>query len=78
MSNQFNLCRDNYPFDYFRDGNDVNTWLGLPRVFAKIGFWRNRSKQRAYLKNLDDHLLEDIGLSRKQVNDEAKKTFWVD
>ena len=66
MSDYSNLCRDEYPFDYIRAGNDANTWLGLPRVFAKIGFWRSRSKQRAQLKNLDDHLLKDIGLSHKQ------------
>lgn len=78
MSNYYNSCRDDYPFDYFRVGNDVYTWLGLPRVIANIRFWRSRSKQRAHLNNLDDHLLKDIGLSYKQANDEARKPFWVD
>jgi uncharacterized protein YjiS (DUF1127 family) len=30
------------------------------------------------MKTLDDHLLKDVGLSHKQVNDEAGKSFWVD
>ncbi len=32
----------------------------------RFDFWRSRSKQRATLNNLDDHLLKDIGLSYKQ------------
>jgi uncharacterized protein YjiS (DUF1127 family) len=35
-----------------------------------------RSRQREALSKLDDHLLEDIGVTRKQADAEAAKPFW--
>jgi uncharacterized protein YjiS (DUF1127 family) len=45
-------------------------------------FWRwcascsARSRQRGALAELDDHLLEDIGITRQQASAEAAKPFW--
>jgi uncharacterized protein YjiS (DUF1127 family) len=45
-------------------------------------FWRwcarcsSRSRQREALSSLDDHLLDDIGVTRQQANVEAAKPFW--
>ncbi|NRB17329.1 MAG: DUF1127 domain-containing protein [Rhodobacteraceae bacterium] len=33
-------------------------------------------KQRRTLKALDDSALDDIGLSRRQANTEARRSFW--
>lgn len=35
-----------------------------------------RARQRAALSNLDDRLLEDIGVTLEQANAEAAKPFW--
>jgi uncharacterized protein YjiS (DUF1127 family) len=37
---------------------------------------RARSRQREALSELDDHLLEDIGVTRQQASAEAAKPFW--
>jgi uncharacterized protein YjiS (DUF1127 family) len=36
----------------------------------------HRRRQRHALLELDDHLLVDIGLSREQAQQEARKSFW--
>ena len=36
----------------------------------------SRRRQRQALLELDDHLLNDIGLTREQANKEARKPFW--
>ena len=38
--------------------------------------WSERQRQRRLLRELDDHVLRDIGLSRAQVEAEADKPFW--
>lgn len=35
-----------------------------------------RSKTRKQLHHLDDHLLDDIGITRKQLEEEIAKPFW--
>ncbi len=34
------------------------------------------SRQRRQLRDLDDHMLKDIGLSRHEAITEAQKTLW--
>jgi uncharacterized protein YjiS (DUF1127 family) len=36
----------------------------------------NRRRQRQALLELDDHLLDDIGLTREQAEQEARKPLW--
>jgi uncharacterized protein YjiS (DUF1127 family) len=40
--------------------------------------WSERSRERAALRDLADdrHLLNDLGLTRQEVLDEASKPFW--
>jgi len=40
--------------------------------------WTTRSRPRRALRDLgeDEHLLDDLGLTREQVLDEAAKPFW--
>jgi len=45
-------------------------------VFATIGEWRRRSRDRAELARLDDRMLKDIGLTRSDRAFLAGKWFW--
>lgn len=48
----------------------------LLRFYRLTGIWTRRSQERLHLKELDDHLLQDLGLSREQVEREISKPFW--
>lgn len=45
-------------------------------VFDTIMTWIERSRQRRALRQLDDHLLRDLGVSRVDAQQEADKPFW--
>ncbi len=60
-----------------RAGPQWNSW----RAFAPwrvVQLWAERRGQRRTLGELADeqHLLDDIGLTRAQARDEAAKPFW--
>lgn len=40
--------------------------------------WDRHRKTRKALKNLEPHLLDDVGLSRHSAHSEAAKPFWKD
>jgi len=42
-----------------------------------IGVWIDRSRQRRALANLDDRLLDDVGISRTEARREIAKPFWL-
>ncbi len=46
------------------------------KVFAKIQFWREISRQRNQLAKISDYLLKDIGISRTDADREARRPFW--
>jgi uncharacterized protein YjiS (DUF1127 family) len=48
----------------------------IRRIIAAIRLWRRRVRSRQELRELDDHLLKDIGLSRADVFYEVAKPFW--
>ncbi len=48
----------------------------IQRIAALIWSWLNRSRDRHALKQLDDRLLDDIGITRRQALAEADKPFW--
>jgi uncharacterized protein YjiS (DUF1127 family) len=50
----------------------------LRRVGATLALWRRRTAERQALLSLDDHILRDIGLSRREVELEGRKPFWRD
>ena len=52
--------------------------LGHPakRLFAVIVAWQQRYELRRHLLEMDDRLLDDIGLSRAQAKQEAAKPIW--
>ncbi|WP_137391789.1 DUF1127 domain-containing protein [Rhodoligotrophos defluvii] len=52
-------------------------WRGLARlVWLIIRDWPDRWCQRRDLRELDDHRLRDIGISRMEAQREARKPFW--
>jgi hypothetical protein len=50
-------------------------WPGL-RLLVLLASCE-RCHQRQQLLGLDDHLLADIGITRAQAIDEARKSFWI-
>ena len=45
-------------------------------VFAVLCAWQHRALLRAKMANLESRILDDIGLTREQVEQEAAKPFW--
>ncbi len=39
--------------------------------------WRSQTRSRNELMDLDDHVLQDIGVARRSVSFEAAKPFWM-
>lgn len=49
---------------------------GVLHTGATLYTWQQRANERAALGNLDDRLLQDIGLDRASASMEATKPFW--
>lgn len=50
----------------------------IGNAFATLARWRSVRLQREHLASFDDRLLEDIGLTRADVEREYCKPFWRD
>jgi uncharacterized protein YjiS (DUF1127 family) len=48
----------------------------LDRIFEAPFVWAERVADRRHLAQLDDHLLNDIGLNRADVDAVTTKPFW--
>ncbi|MEZ5628067.1 MAG: DUF1127 domain-containing protein [Rhodocyclaceae bacterium] len=46
-------------------------------VRTTITVWRQRSASRRELRELDEHVLRDVGISRGQADFEGNKPFWI-
>jgi len=46
------------------------------RWLRVIGTWIERSRQRRALANLDDRLIDDIGITRSEAARESANPFW--
>ena len=51
-------------------------WTLIAGVGATLDAWRRRRAQRVHLAHLSDQLLQDIGITRHQLEEEARKPFW--
>jgi uncharacterized protein YjiS (DUF1127 family) len=51
-------------------------WVGWPQLRPTIHVWQQRRRQRLALRELDDRLLRDFGITRAAVRGEAAKPFW--
>ncbi|MGI9378143.1 MAG: DUF1127 domain-containing protein [Methyloligellaceae bacterium] len=47
--------------------------IAIPCLFEQ---WYERWRQRADLKQLNYHMLRDIGITREQAQRESSKPFW--
>ena len=43
------------------------------RAFARVKLWRDRQRQRAALRSLDDDRLKDIGVTRAAAERECRR-----
>lgn len=48
----------------------------LLRVVNQLLIWQDRARERAHLRDLSDHMMKDLGLSRADIDREAGKPFW--
>jgi len=48
----------------------------LDRLFEAPFVWAERAAERRHLSELDDHLLNDIGLNRTEADLVSTKPFW--
>lgn len=46
------------------------------RFAALVVTWEMRRRTRRHLVHLDDHLLQDVGLTRNAARTEARRLFW--
>jgi len=51
-------------------GNGAKAW------FKQLKLMASRAEQRRQLLTLSDEQLDDIGITREQVSEEANKPFW--
>lgn len=63
----------------------ISTGLSYPKPVKQILqnptillAWYRRTQSRIALSKLDQHLLDDIGISAKDAKMEARKPFWKD
>lgn len=57
-------------------------WRGvsnpIKRLFTAMVLWQQRYELRQHLLEMDERLLDDIGLSPARARQEAAKPFWQD
>jgi uncharacterized protein YjiS (DUF1127 family) len=55
----------------------VGSLVRLPAAIVEtLLIWQERASERARLRQMDDYLLKDMGLSRADVEHEASVPFW--
>ncbi|WP_245986588.1 DUF1127 domain-containing protein [Azospirillum thermophilum] len=59
-----------------RKATAAGGWGWLEAALATLATWRERSRQRRALGELDGFLLRDIGVSPADARREAGKSFW--
>ncbi len=58
--------------------SEISTLLGagMVRSLNVLATWRERMRERSALAEMDDRLLEDIGVNRAETWVETEKPFW--
>ena len=59
-------------------GSTFSSGARYPRVgvIQTLYEWQERARSRAALRNLDERMLKDLGLTSYDVEREASKPFW--
>ncbi|MDH5921465.1 DUF1127 domain-containing protein [Vibrio splendidus] len=50
--------------------------LLVKEFYSKFRLYLQNRRTRKHLAELSDHLLEDVGITRGQANEEVRKAFW--
>ncbi|MEZ9035542.1 DUF1127 domain-containing protein [Vibrio cyclitrophicus] len=50
--------------------------LSVKEFYSKFRLYFQNRRTRKHLAELSDHLLEDVGITRGQANEEVRKLFW--
>ncbi|HAS3047703.1 TPA: DUF1127 domain-containing protein [Vibrio parahaemolyticus] len=45
-------------------------------IYSKLVVWRRNYRTRRHLKDLPEHLWDDIGLEANEIRNEVSKPFW--
>jgi len=71
---QRSLGEQNFKVAAFR----MKVWIRIfpALVLETLSRWQRRSESRQRLRQLDDRTLADVGLSRADLETEARKPFW--
>ncbi|AUW39185.1 DUF1127 domain-containing protein [Vibrio vulnificus] len=48
----------------------------IKKLLNELGRWRRNHSTKAHLSHLSDHLYKDVGLTKEQVRNEFKRSFW--
>lgn len=57
----------------------VNRAAGhVTAAFGRLMAWQRNYEMRARLASMDAHQLNDIGITRADIENEVKKPFWLD
>ncbi|RCW22275.1 uncharacterized protein YjiS (DUF1127 family) [Vibrio parahaemolyticus] len=67
MENMTHICERTLSADH---------QTGLQLIYSKLVSWRRNYKTRRHLRELPEHLWDDIGLDEKEINSEVRKPFW--
>lgn len=84
MGSEFSSCdwQDHYGHlhNYSNSGTFRQYQQGQrqPSLLTGLLHWLELSRQRRQLSQLDERMLEDIGVNRSDALQEAKRPFWDD
>jgi len=56
---------------------DILCDFSVNRVLRYLYIWQDRAEQRGRLSTMDARMLKDIGISRHDAAQEARKPFWM-
>ncbi len=54
----------------------MTVWVLVAKAVTTLLTWQRRLIERRHIREMDDRMLRDVGLSRADVEGEATKPFW--
>jgi uncharacterized protein YjiS (DUF1127 family) len=50
--------------------------VSISALAIRVVEWQKRASERMHLREIDDRLLHDMGITRPQAEAESRKPFW--